>query len=178
MINVLLGAFVLLLNANFVFADSFRGPESFESNSAPFKVLVFLSKDCPCSRSHVMHMNELSSHYEKVAFFGVITDVFDGRFRKDLQDYYADKNFDFPLIKDEEQILVKKYGALKTPHVVLLKRSSSGDYEKIYEGGVTDHRDFSRSSRKFLSENLEAVIHGKPALYSQGKSLGCYIRRI
>ncbi|MCB0379303.1 MAG: redoxin domain-containing protein [Bdellovibrionales bacterium] len=152
--------------------------DSFFQNDAKFKVLVFLSRSCPCSRSHVDHLNGLDKKYKEVAFFGVITDIFNEASKDDIQKYYAGRNFQFPLVKDESQTLIKEYKALKTPHSVLLQRTAQGTYNVVYEGGVTNRRDFSTSTQKFLGENLEAITQNKPIVYRAGKSLGCYIRRI
>ncbi len=157
---------------------AFHSPDLFENNLSEYKVLIFLSKNCPCSRSHVRHLNELHESSDKVAFFGVITDMITPENRQDIDNYYSKKSFGFPLIQDEDQVLVKKYDALKTPHVVLLQKQSSGRFKRVYEGGVTNNRQFSRATKKFLQDNLGALLAGADIKHSQGKSLGCYIRRL
>lgn len=159
-------------------ASAFENISRFEQDSYPFKVLLFLSKDCPCSKSHVAHLNELQDKFKTVAFFGVITDEFSEDNKKWIEEYFTNANFKFTIIKDSEQKLIKEYRALKTPHATLLRREPNGKYTRIYEGGVSDHRDFSHSKANFLSENLAAATSGKPLPYNNGKSLGCYIRRI
>jgi hypothetical protein len=157
--------------------NAFENTNTFEKNNSQYKVLVFFSKYCPCSRSHVDHLNSLNTKYKNLSFFGVITDVFDESSKKEIEDYYNSKNFNFPIIEDGQQLLVKQYSALKTPHTVLLKRQANHKYKVLYQGGVSDNRDFSNSNKKFLSENIAALMQGKPLIYQEGKSLGCYIRR-
>jgi hypothetical protein len=157
---------------------AFESVATFDDNKSPFKVLLFLSKDCPCSRSHVAHLNKIRETFKDVAFYGVIADEIREENRTFIEEYFSGKNFNFPIIKDEEQKLVKEYGALKTPHVSLLKLQPNKKYTRIYEGGVSDHRDFDHSKAHFLQANLVAVTAGKPLPYSNGKSLGCYIRRL
>lgn len=158
---------------------AFENNIAFEKDTTPTKILLFLSRSCPCSRSHIEHLNQLQKKYKNtVHLYGVITDAFDSDSTPYLQEYYSDKNFSFPIIKDESQILVKKYNALKTPHTVVLHANTNAPYKIVYQGGVTNRRDFHKSTIHFLEENLSLMTQGKTAKYSEGKSLGCYIRRL
>lgn len=160
------------------FAKAFESATAFEQDQAEYKALVFLSQSCPCSKSHVEHLNKLSLEYKNIALYGVITDIFNEKNKQELEDYYKDKNFKFPVIKDEKQLLIKKYKALKTPHSVVLNQVADGKYKIIYQGGVSDHRDFDKSKKHFLKENLSSLSKGQPLKYAVGRSLGCYIRRL
>ena len=168
--------FLIVLSPTLTLA--FEEIQFFENNNSPIKVLVFLSRSCPCSKSHVDHLNKLNRDFEMVSLFGVITDDFDKSSEGEIEQYYSEKNFEFPLIKDEPQTLVKKYNALKTPHSVIVKRDANKSYQIVYQGGVTDNRTFSQSTKKFLAENLAALSQNKAPVYTAGKSLGCYIRRL
>jgi peroxiredoxin len=152
--------------------------EDFFKNSSDVKVLVFLSKDCPCSKSHVEHLNQLHQDFSSMAIFGVIADPVDKDEAQETADYFSSKNFKFPLLNDPEQKLIKQFKALKTPHVVVLKKQPSNNYTVIYEGGVSDQRKAENASVFFLRENLQALQNNKHLPFAQGKSLGCYIRRI
>ncbi|MCB0408242.1 MAG: hypothetical protein KDD34_08565, partial [Bdellovibrionales bacterium] len=91
---------------------------------------------------------------------------------------FSKKNFNFPIIQDEAQVLVKRYQALKTPFAVILEKQQDQTYKTIYQGGVSDQRDFTQSKAHFLDENLKALSQGKTVKYAVGQSLGCYIRRL
>ncbi len=159
-------------------ALAYDSVDSFMQKNDPVKALVFLSKDCPCSRSHVDHLNQVSREFPSIPIYGVITDTVGPLNQQSLTDYFNIKNFYFPLIKDSEQKLVQQFKALKTPHVVLLKRQPNNNYTIIYEGGATDQRDASLAKTFFLKENLKALQNKEPLPFAQGKSLGCYIRRL
>lgn len=153
-------------------------PSHFEKESSQLKAIVFLSASCPCSQSHVNHLNRLNSMYSDFKLYGVITDERTATNNERVEQYYTQERFQFPIIDDPDQTLVKAYNALKTPHVVLLRQEEEGGgFKKLYEGGVTDQRQFSSSQQKFLAENLEALKKGESVPHKQGRSLGCYIRR-
>lgn len=157
-------------------AVGFTDPDHFEQDRSSVKALVFLSATCPCSQSHVEHLNQLSSEYSEFHIYGVITD--EPEAKEKIKQYYTSERFKFPIIEDPNQILVQKYNALKTPHVVLVQKDQSGKFQKIYEGGVSDQRKLSEAKARFLEENLNALKNGEPLPYKQGRSLGCYIRRL
>lgn len=152
--------------------------QSFEQNSSPLKALVFLSDLCPCSKSHVAHLNQLQEKYTSLKIFGVISDPPQTPERKKISDeYFKNGNFKFPIIADDNQELVKKYNALKTPHVTLFKKEKD-NYKVIYEGGLTNKRNFEESTVRYLEENLIELAQGKPVKHVNGICLGCYIRKI
>lgn len=174
-----MGQLCLLFYSCIFFHQTFAFVErsDFKLNSSDYKVLLFLSQSCPCSKSHVEHVNQLAKQYENVSFYGVVSDRFSEENSKQISKYYKENNFTFPLIKDEKQILISEYNALKTPHVVILKKNENNKFKVLYEGGVSDKRMFERSKKRYLSENLQAIASRSPIKYSEGKSLGCYIRR-
>ncbi len=152
---------------------SFQSPEAFEQNKSDLKVLVFLSEKCPCSRSHVDHLNKIFKENPGVGIYGVISAPPQTEEEKEMvKEYFSSSNFKFPLIEDPNQLLVKKYKALKTPHVTMFKGG-----KLIYQGGLTSNRSFKNSGKKFLAENLLSLKLGKPLKHKHGPSLGCYIRR-
>jgi hypothetical protein len=152
---------------------------AFEKDTSRWKALVFLSEACPCSRSHINHLNELQEKYPELKIFGVISEPpKNEEEKKDVDKYFKGTAFKFPILADDKQVLVGRYGALKTPHLTLFEKKAKGTYEVIYQGGVTNQRDFEKSNVKYFAENMEQLTHGKVVKYKNGQSLGCYIRRL
>lgn len=145
----------------------FLTPEETLQDKAEIKVLAFLSDQCPCSRSHKEHLNNLSKTYS-YPVYGVISEPISDSKRL----AYFRSGFNFPIVRDPKQLLVKKYKALKTPHSVILKNNAP-----IYEGGVTNKRNFKKATSKFLEENLKLLSQNKKLKHRYGKALGCYIKR-
>ena len=173
-------AFVLiitLLMSSFSQAD-YLAPNAFNEESSPYKALIFLSHKCPCSRSHIEHINSILTKNKDLKIFGVISEPSKGDDKVLSDQYYTQSNFNFPIIEDPQQSLVKEYGALKTPHVTLLKKTMEGKFKVIYQGGLTNQKVFNDSGKFYLAENMENLSHGKPLKYERGFSLGCYIKRI
>ncbi len=147
--------------------------ESFYQDPSENKILVFISESCPCSKSHINHLNEVATDNSDYSFYGVITDVIKSEEdKKRVKNYYKKTKFKFPILKDSKKVLVKKYKALKTPHVTLISKG-----EVLYQGGLTDKKSFKESGKKYLAENLKSLKETGKVKYRFGMSLGCYIRR-
>jgi hypothetical protein len=167
-----IGLFVWSLAFSSVAEQTYLTNETFEQDKAANKAVVFLSQVCPCSNSHVEHLNKLISEHPEVSFYGVISEPVTNKNKKAIEAYFNKDRFSFPLIRDDKQVLVKKYGALKTPHVTFFRGGKIS-----YQGGVTNKKSFKESSVKFLETNLNLLANNKKFKYSRGSSLGCYIRR-
>lgn len=169
----------LSLKINKAFASrSYFSPENFEQESSKYKLAVFLSEKCPCSRSHIRHVKDLMLQYPDLKVYGVISEPAQTAKEQKLKDdYFLKKDFGFPIINDPGQILVKKYQALKTPHVTLLAKKTEGSFQIVYEGGLTDSKQFTASSKKYLEEGLKNLAKGEDVKVKNGFCLGCHIKR-
>lgn len=155
-------------------------PQDFENNKSQHKVLVFVSDVCPCSQSHLSHLNQLAKQYPQIPIFAVISEKVSAEHKKESDEYFSEKNFKFPVINDPKQSLVKKYNALKTPHATILANTGK-ELKVIYQGGVTNGSEFTSSTIHYLEENLKTLTNSgsnvEALKYKNGLSLGCYISR-
>ncbi len=158
--------------------NGYLAPDSFESEDSRYKLLVFLSEKCPCSRSHIRHIKNLMNAYPDLKVYGVISEPAKNKKQKDQKNqYFLKTDFGFPIIEDTDQLLVKKYKALKTPHVVLVKQEIANQPAVIYQGGLTDSKIYSSNSKKYLETAMNESSNGKDVKVKNGFCMGCYIRR-
>ena len=94
--------------------------QNVEQDRSDSIVLVFLSQNCPCSKGHVKHLNELALRHKNVKFYAVVSEPINQRNKESVQKYFTKERFAFPIVEDNRQFLVRKFGALKTPHVLSL----------------------------------------------------------
>lgn len=147
-------------------ASDFLSWQDFEKESSP-KSLVFISSECPCSKSHIKHIKSVISKNPKMKVFAVSTESMEDQ---EVKDYY--KNLGLTVIKDKESVLLNKYKALKTPHVTVIE---SGKI--VYQGGVTNKKDPKSATKFYFRDVLKALSSNTPPPYKNGRSLGCYIPR-
>jgi hypothetical protein len=161
-----------------LWAVNFQSPIDFKESPKEIQVLLFLSSTCPCSMSHMDHIYELRHKYSKVQFWGVISDTTrDGGLADTVEAFFRDAFRYLPIIHDPKQELIRKYGALKTPHVVVIRRQGKEEHI-LAHGGVSDNRNFSQSQVRYLELNLEALSSAQSIPHPESRSFGCYIRRI
>jgi hypothetical protein len=134
-------------------------------------VVVFLSAKCPCSHDHTGELAELAKTYPQYKFFGVHSNA--DETAAETKAYFEKLNLPFPVVQDAGAAAANHFKALKTPHVFVL--NSAG--ETVYQGGVSDSKDFERSDRKYLREALKDLHENKPVKTAAARSLGCAIKR-
>lgn len=170
----------LILSLVFAWVESgsaFQSVNDLYRSPSENKVILFLSSKCPCSCSHTEHLNQLHKKYHaKYEFWGVITESYSNSDLPWLRELYESEKFSFPIIWDPQQKLIQKYGALKTPHVTIVKGRGSKE-EILYQGGVSSKSQFVADSTHYLEENLQALSTTHQVKFKNGRSLGCYIQR-
>lgn len=134
-------------------------------------VVVFLSARCPCSNSHITEIKELSEKFKKFQFVVLHSNADESQ--EEAKVYFKNSGFSFPVIGDVKTKYADQLQALKTPHAYIF--SEKGDV--LYQGGVSNSSDLSKSDRKYLREALEDVDQNKSVRTPQGRTLGCSIAR-
>lgn len=134
-------------------------------------VIIFLSKDCPCSKGNLSYINELSKNYPNFKFIGIHA-------KKDstieqLRDYLADKKINFEMINDNDMKMTNAFGALKTPHAFILNQQG----EIIYNGGITNTTFPENAKTFYLKNTLNEITNNQPISKSETKTFGCFIVR-
>lgn len=134
-------------------------------------VVIFLSKDCPCSKANLGYINELSEQFKGINFIGIHSKK--GASPALVEEYFSDKKMRFPVFNDDQLKLADAFGALKTPHAFIV--NSSG--EIIYNGGITNTTNPINAKSFYLREALKEVSEHKSLTNHETHTLGCYIVR-
>ena len=131
--------------------------------------VVFLSPDCPCSRSHEVGLKELADKHPEIRFIG----VYSGHRVENAKKYFSTVRLPFPMTYDDNYQIADEFGALKTPHVFVVGK----DRKFLFQGGVDDSHDATRATKFFLASALDAIGKGQNPNPSEVRTLGCYIRQ-
>ncbi|GIV33473.1 MAG: thioredoxin family protein [Chitinophagales bacterium] len=88
-----------------------------------------------------------------------------------------EKGFTFPYLVDETQEIARTYGALRTPHVFLLKKDSDNKLRVAYIGAIDDDTEGTRPDRvKYVENAIDAVENGQKPDPEITKAIGCTIK--
>jgi len=142
-------------------------------------VVFFKTIDCPLSNAYVPEMNRLWKEYRArdVAFYAVEADT--TLQLADVRRHAKDFGFDFPVLIDKQQLLVRLAGATATPEVAVFSKTG-----KVLYLGPIDNRveDFGQRrsvvTRHELRGALDAVLAGRPVQRPTTKVVGCAINYI
>lgn len=93
-----------------------------------------------------------------------------------MQERAQEKSFPFPYLFDADQKVAKAYGARRTPHVFLLKRTPK-HFIVEYIGAIDDNpNDANAVDEKFVEKAIAELVDGKPVTTQTTKAIGCTIK--
>lgn len=134
-------------------------------------VVIFLSKDCPCSQGNLDYLNQLSLEFKNIHFIGIHSKK--KSTAKEINAYLQDKNLNFDIYNDHDLKIADQFKALKTPHAFIV----STEGVVIYNGGITN-TTFSKNAKEFyLKDALLDVQNHKLPSKAETRTLGCFIER-
>ncbi len=144
-------------------------------------IVVFTCNHCPFSVKYEDRIIALDNMYKEKGFPVVAINPNDAT--KEPDDSFdkmvvraKEKGFTFPYLHDETQEIAKAYGASRTPHVYILKKS--GDKFIVeYVGAIDDNaNDASSAKNKYVEKALDAIILGNKVGQNSTKAIGCTIK--
>ncbi|MBS1960657.1 MAG: redoxin family protein [Bdellovibrionales bacterium] len=136
-------------------------------------VVAFLSAVCPCSGSHEAELESLRAKYEAEGFRFIGVHANQDEAPAPTAAHFKSSPIRFPIVEDAGAKLADAVGALKTPHVYVVKP----DGEILYQGGVDDSHQASAAQKHFLADALAAIASGRRPDVAQARTLGCVISR-
>lgn len=93
---------------------------------------------------------------------------------EEIKKHAADNNLQFPILKDEKNIIADKFSASVTPEVYVL----NSNFEVLYHGRIDDSRKESDVKTKDLRTALDEILGGKSVSNTKTKAFGCTIKRV
>ncbi len=139
-------------------------------------VLVFMANRCPTARVYTERLKAIQTDYGEsgVQLIGVNSDneyFFSLEALSKMIEVAEEREFNFPYLKDSDQSLAKKYGALVTLHAFAL------DKERVlrYRGRVDDSRDPSKVTISDLRNALDDLLENREVKTSETRPFACSI---
>lgn len=150
------------------------------SNAKGF-IIVFTCNHCPFAKRYEDRIIALSKKYEPLGFPLIAINPNDPELEpedsfENMQKRAKEKNFPFPYLVDETQRLTYFYGAEKTPHAFVLRKSGA-KYIVSYIGAIDD--DFKNEKEKkdkYVEAAVDELLAGKPVTRTMTKAIGCIIK--
>ncbi|HLQ03863.1 MAG TPA: thioredoxin family protein [Nitrososphaerales archaeon] len=146
-------------------------------NDKPVLTVVFSCNHCPYAKAYEERMVSIQRDY---ASRGVQLIAINSNDDKSYpEDSYTEmvkrakeKGFNFPYLRDGEQVVVVEYGAVCTPHVFAFDKARL----LRYRGRIDDSRDPSSVRSHDLRNALDDLLAGKEVRVPDTRPFGCSIK--
>jgi peroxiredoxin len=152
-----------------------------DNQAAKGYILVFTCNHCPFSVKYEDRIIALHKKYAPMGYPVIAINPNDpGKQPEDSFDNIkkraSDKSFPFPYLIDEMQEIAKAYGATRTPHVYIVKKTGN-DYVVEYIGAIDDNsNDASKVQRRYVEEAMGDILAGRAVANKNTKAIGCTIK--
>lgn len=137
-------------------------------------LLIYLATQCPVVDDYVDRINTVYKDYKDkdVQIVGIHSNKHETI--EEIREYSEKHKFEFPILKDPENILANYFNARRTPEVFLI------DSKKTlrYRGAIDDSRQEPKNQH--LRSALNLVLEGKtiPEKQKKTRAIGCLIKRV
>ncbi len=141
-------------------------------------VVIFSCNHCPYVQAYEERMIELQKEYKDkgVSVISInsndITNYPDDSFEHMIE-RAKKKGFNFPYLRDEEQITASAYGASHTPEVFLFNK----ERKLVYSGKIDDNwQEPEKVRNQYLKNAIDELLEGKEISVPETFSIGCTIK--
>lgn len=145
-------------------------------------VVAFIGTECPLAKSYGPRLRELAAEFEKqgVAFVGIDSNQQDAL--SEIAAYANGAEIKFPILKDNNNEIADRFGAVRTPEAFLLDK----DHVIRYWGRIDDQYGFKtgagyvrpKLNERSLANAITEVLAGKEVSKPVAKADGCFIGRV
>ncbi len=167
---------------NFSLPDFHGKSHSLDDYQGKVVVLAFLGTECPLAKSYAPRLRDLAAEFEKqgAAFIGIDANQQDSL--TEIGAFARVSEIKFPMLKDNNNQVADRVGAIRTPEVFVLDR----DRVVRYWGRIDDQFGQKtgsgyakpKLSERNLADALTEVLAGKPVSRPVVKADGCFIGRV
>ncbi|OGU74511.1 MAG: alkyl hydroperoxide reductase [Ignavibacteria bacterium RBG_16_34_14] len=141
-------------------------------------VVIFNCNHCPYVQAYENRIIELQKEYKDkgVSIVAVnandTTNYPDDSFDKMIE-RAKKKRFNFPYLRDEEQITASAFGATHTPEVFLFNK----ERKLVYHGKIDDNwQEPEKVRNQYLKNAIDELLKGKEISVPETYSIGCTIK--
>ena len=143
-------------------------------NNSNAVVVMFISTKCPVSNAYNSRIVDLHKTYveKNITFLGINSNKQEGI--EEIKQHARENLFEFPVLKDNNNLVADIFGASVTPEVYVLNSKN----EVLYHGRIDDSRREGEVTSTDLKNALDNILNGERVSYSKTKAFGCSIKRV
>jgi peroxiredoxin len=139
-------------------------------------VVVFTCNGCPYAVDHEERIDNLATRYAaeggRAAVVAINANLVDEDSLDSMKARARAKDFHFPYLRDDQQVVAKSFGAARTPEFFVIDR----DRRIVYMGTLDDSPDGTAVRRRFVEEAVDCLLDGRLPETAETAPVGCLIR--
>jgi peroxiredoxin len=141
-------------------------------------VVIFMGTECVINNAYMPRLVELQKEYgpRGVQILGINSNVQDSA--EQVGEHARQNSVNFPVLKDEQNIVADRFEAQRTPEVFLL----DAQHTIRYRGRIDDQFGIgykrAKATTRELTAALDEMLAGKPISQPTSQVAGCIIGRI
>lgn len=149
--------------------------------SAKGFIVVFTCNHCPYAVAYEDRIIALDKKYKSLGYPVIAINPNDPAAQpqdgvEQMKTRAKQKGFTFPYLFDEGQKIYPKYGAEKTPHVYILKKTGS-KYIVKYIGAIdNNYKNAAEANERYVEAALNSLLEGKDPAVAKTVAIGCTIK--
>lgn len=156
-------------DGNFYSLNSFSGKKAF--------IVVFSCNHCPYVQAYEERIKQIQRDYSTELQVVAINSNDDVKYPDDsfteMKKRAAEREFNFPYLRDEDQSVAKAFGATHTPEVFLFDT----EQKLVFHGKIDDNwQDEKSVQSKYLRSAIDELLAGKPISVPETFTIGCTIK--
>lgn len=144
-------------------------------------IVIFTCNHCPYAKAYEQRIIDLDKKYAEKGYPVIAINPNDAEAYP--EDSYQNmvkraksKKYPFPYLHDETQEVARTFGALKTPHVYILKKEADA-LTVAYIGAIDDNsEDAALVKDKYVENAVEELLAGKAVSVPETKAIGCSVK--
>lgn len=144
-------------------------------------ILTFTCNHCPYAVMYEDRLIALDKKYKELGYPVIAINPNNPEAKPDdsfekMKVRAAEKGFTFPYLMDEGQKIYPQYGATKTPHMYVLRKTDAGHVVE-YIGAIDDSpRDEAEVEERYIESVVDALLKGEEPPVRKTKAIGCSIK--
>jgi len=143
--------------------DSYENPKGY--------IVIFTCNNCPYAQAYQSRIAALHNEYVNKGFPVIAINTSD--YKEEIIARAKKENYQFPYLNDATQEVSKSYGAVKTPHVYILKK----DKTVAYIGAIdNNYKDGEAADKHYVKDAVNALLENREVKISTTKAIGCSIK--
>lgn len=155
--------------------DNYDGSQYSLSNSgAKATVIIFVSTECPFVQPYTDRLISLNNEFgsKGITIWGINSNKTEPT--EEVMNHAKEKNYNFPILKDNDNVVANQFGAARTPEVFVIDNNSM---TVIYHGRIDDNKEADKVTSNDLQNALNDFLAGNAITVNETKAFGCSIKK-